>query len=182
MGDETAHDGPATEPGPGVYPLDHPGLARLIWRETFAQALSLMNRGEVAVATLRLEALSDSQIAALLGISRQAVTRRLRRASRRIAGELPEMGSFLAGRVPTAAEAGEEDMAPIPLEQGWLCSHPPALARLPGPTRYLSAEEVAGRWRVQRRTVQAWCRAGKFAGAVKRGRRWWIPEEHAGVG
>ena len=42
---------------------------------------------------------------------------------------------------------------------------------------YIVAEEIAERWNVSKRQVQALCKAGMVEGAVKFGMNWAIPED-----
>jgi predicted site-specific integrase-resolvase len=43
-------------------------------------------------------------------------------------------------------------------------------------TTYKVVEEVAKKFRSDPATVTAWCRAGKFPGAIRPFRKWLIPE------
>jgi excisionase family DNA binding protein len=40
---------------------------------------------------------------------------------------------------------------------------------------WLTPEEVANRWGIKARQVQAMCSSGKISGAVRKGRIWLIP-------
>ncbi len=97
-------------------------LDRVIEKETFAEILACLSPRELVAAALRLEGLSDTEIGALLGISRQAVRQRLLKARRRIIHTRPDLAPALRGRhmcnhqvVPTLTP---------PLAHGWLCEPP----------------------------------------------------------
>jgi DNA-binding CsgD family transcriptional regulator len=108
-----------------VNPLD-----RLVARETFEEAISLLTPRELAVALLRLEGLNDDQIGHVLGIGRSSATKRIRRAAHRIASELPELRPFLKDR----RQAGRSHtLDNQPLEHGWLCTDSAGLAETPSP-------------------------------------------------
>ena len=90
----------------------------LVFQETMAEALAALRPGEWVIALLRLEGLSDGQIAQLLGIHRNTVRRRMQKAQERIAREIPEIASFLSGRKRTGRVGAP---APDLLRRGWLC-------------------------------------------------------------
>lgn len=99
-------------------------LERVIERETFAEILACLTPEELAVAALRLEGLSDAEIGALLGTSRQAVRQRLTKAQARIAYTRPDLAPALRGRCLSNGEAVPATtrlLEPRPLEHGWLC-------------------------------------------------------------
>lgn len=101
----------------------HP-LDRLVEQDTFAEMLALLEPEELVIAALRLEDLSDDQIAALLDIERAAVRRRMEHACRRIAEALPELAPVLRDRHYRPAC----DLRP--LNRGWLC---PSIGGEPDP-------------------------------------------------
>jgi predicted site-specific integrase-resolvase len=43
-------------------------------------------------------------------------------------------------------------------------------------TDLLTTADLAARYAVSPRTVNGWCRRGRFPNARKKGRDWWIPE------
>jgi hypothetical protein len=96
-------------------------LARVIEKETFAEILACLSAEELLVAALRMEGLSDPQIASLLGMSRQAVRQRLRKAQMRIMRTKPDLAPPLLGRCLSNAEALPTATPTLPLEHGWLC-------------------------------------------------------------
>lgn len=140
-----------------AHPLD-----RLVEQDTFEEIIALLEPEELVVAALRLEGLSDGQIGALLGITREAVGLRLRRACRRIIQLKPELAPLLRGRrqsrLQPLADSGR------PLERGWLCREGlPAEEPLPEPGGGQTVHEVARRYGVTPQTVRRWIRAGRFA-------------------
>ena len=94
-------------------------LDRLLLRDTFAEILALMTPEEIAVAALRIEGLSDVQIAALLGLEHSTISRRMTRAQERIAAELPEAAHLLGRRY---LPRGSRRSGDVPLEQGLVCN------------------------------------------------------------
>jgi DNA-directed RNA polymerase specialized sigma24 family protein len=76
-----------------VDPLDW-----LIAQETVREILETLAPGQLVVAALRMEGLSNEQIADLLGITHQAVNSRMVKARRRLARELPELAVMIEGR------------------------------------------------------------------------------------
>jgi DNA-directed RNA polymerase specialized sigma24 family protein len=88
----------------------------LIRRQDFEDIVRHLHPIELLIAILRLDGLTDAQIAALLHVSRPAVTKRMRRAQRRIARDLPDVAHLLAGRVR---------------RRGRPATHPPAPPRQP---------------------------------------------------
>jgi predicted DNA-binding protein (UPF0251 family) len=90
-------------------------LDRLVEQDTFAEMLSLLEPEELVIAFLRLEALSDDQIAALLEIDRITVSRRMDLAGQRIVKALPELAPVLCDRYHPPARRRR------PLERGWIC-------------------------------------------------------------
>jgi hypothetical protein len=97
-------------------------LEILVWREALAEALTAFRPDELIIVGLRLEGLSDSQIAELLGVHRNTVRNRMQKAQERIAREIPEVASFLAGR---KRSAGLGPPARDLLKRGWLCQEAP---------------------------------------------------------
>jgi DNA-directed RNA polymerase specialized sigma24 family protein len=94
-------------------------LNRVIEKESFAEILDCLTSEELLAAALRLEGLSDTQIGALLGLSRQAARQRLQKAQMRIIRTKPDLASAVRGRCPSNSEA--EPTPTLPLEHGWLC-------------------------------------------------------------
>lgn len=93
-------------------------LDRLVEQDTFAEMLALLEPEELVVAVLRLEGLSDPQIAALLDTDRRRVGQRMETARRRIMEALPEL-------VPLLRDQQRPGHWPLsrqlpPLERGWL--------------------------------------------------------------
>ena len=87
----------------------HP-LDRLVEQDTFAEAMALLEPEELVIASLRLESLSDEQIAALLDVDRATICRRMEQARQRIVEALPELAPVLRDRhyrSPRAFRAGE---------------------------------------------------------------------------
>lgn len=93
-------------------------LDRVVEKETFAEILACLTRGELVTAALRLEGLSDTEIGALLGISRQAARQRLLKAKRRIIHTRPDLAPALRCRRIRNNQA--EPTLTLPLEHGWL--------------------------------------------------------------
>lgn len=102
----------------------HHPLNRLVEQDTFAEAMALLEPEELVIASLRLEALSDDQIASLLDIDRATVCRRMEHARRRIVEALPELGPVLRDRRHPPLRH------PRPLQRGWIC---PSIAGEPDP-------------------------------------------------
>lgn len=92
----------------------HP-LDRLVEQDTFAEALALLGPEELVIAALRLEALSDDQIASLLDIDRATVCRRMEQARQRIVEALPELAPVLRNRRHPPLRCLR------PLQRGWIC-------------------------------------------------------------
>ncbi len=99
-------------------------LDRLVEQDTFAEMLSLLEPEELVIAFLRLEALSDDQIAALLEIDRITVSRRMDLARQRIVETMPELATVLRDRRHPPQRRRR------PLERGWIC---PAIGGEPDP-------------------------------------------------
>jgi len=99
-------------------------LDRLVEQDTFAEMLSLLEPEELVIAFLRLEALSDDQIAALLEIDRITVSRRMDLARQRVAEAMPELATVLRDRRHPPQRRRR------PLERGWIC---PAIGDEPDP-------------------------------------------------
>jgi predicted DNA-binding protein (UPF0251 family) len=120
----------------------HP-LDRLVEQAAFAEMLALLEPEELVIASLRLEDLSDDQIASLLDIDRATVRYRMEQARQRIVETLPEMASVLNNRRHAPARD------PRPLERGWLCpsidGEPDSLASRPlDPERQVSGPRLPG--------------------------------------
>ena len=92
----------------------HP-LNRLVEQDTFAEMLALLQPEELVIVALRLENLSDGQIASLLDTDRASVRRRMEQACQRIAEALPELAPVLRDRRYRPA------CGPRPLGRGWMC-------------------------------------------------------------
>ena len=92
----------------------HP-LDRLVEQETFAEAMALLEPEELVIASLRLEGLSDEQIASLLDIDRATICRRMEQALQRIVEALPELAIVLRDRRHWPLRSRR------PLQRGWLC-------------------------------------------------------------
>jgi excisionase family DNA binding protein len=137
--------------------LTHP-LDRLIEREAFAEIVALLGPGELLVAALRLEGLTDGQIGALLGVTRATVSYRLQQARRRIMAERPDLAPWLRGRQRSRVNGGR--LGGQPLARGWLCHQPPA-------PEALSVREAARRLGVSVGTVWRWVRDGRFPRAYR---------------
>lgn len=109
----------------------HP-LDRLVEQDTFAEMLALLEPEELVIASLRLEDLSDDQIASLLDIDRTTVRYRMEQARQRIVEALPELEPVLRDRRHAPARDAR------PLARGWLCPSiggepDPLASRAPGP-------------------------------------------------
>jgi hypothetical protein len=76
---------------------DNP-LHDLIRRELFAEIIRHLRPIELLIALLRLQGLTDHQIARELGTTRACVTRGMLRARRRIAEQVPDAADLLGGR------------------------------------------------------------------------------------
>jgi len=92
----------------------HP-VDRLIEQDTSAEMLALLEPEELLIACLRLEDLSNEQIASLLDISPKSVRSRMEQAMQRIVEALPELAPVLSGR-RQPSRCGRR-----PLERGWIC-------------------------------------------------------------
>ncbi len=92
----------------------HP-LDRLVEQDIFAEALALLEPEELVIASLRLEALSDEQIASLLDIDRATVCRRMEQAHKRIVEAVPELAPVLRGRRHRPLRCRRA------LQRGWIC-------------------------------------------------------------
>ena len=90
-------------------------LDRLVEQDTFAEAMALLEPEELVIASLRLETLSDEQIAALLDVDRATVCRRMEQALQRIVEALPELAPVLRDRHYRSQRCRR------PLQRGWLC-------------------------------------------------------------
>ena len=106
----------------------HP-LDRLVEQDTFAEALALLEPEELVIASLRLEALSDDQIASLLDVDRATVCRRMEQARQRIVEALPELAPVLRNRRHPPLRCLR------PLQRGWIC---PSIGGEPDPPAFRS--------------------------------------------
>ncbi len=93
-------------------------LNRLVARDTFREILCLMRSIELIIAGLRLEQLTNAEIAQLLDMEPVEVAERMRYAERRIATALPEAAYLLGDRQQRHSKPRREIP---PLEWGWLC-------------------------------------------------------------
>jgi DNA-binding CsgD family transcriptional regulator len=91
-------------------------------KATFAEMLALLEPEELLIACLRLEDLSNEQIASLLDVSPKSVRSRMEQAVQRIVEALPELAPVLRGR-RQPSRCGQR-----PLERGWIC---PSIASEP---------------------------------------------------
>lgn len=73
-------------------------LDGLLRADTLEEILKLLSPEEAVVAVLRLQGKSDEEIAAMLGVERSTVTKRIIQARKRIAREVPEAAHWLEGR------------------------------------------------------------------------------------
>ncbi len=137
----------------------HP-LDRLIRQETFAEMIALLEPEELVIAILRLEGLADSQIGAMLDVSRTAVGWRMDQARARIAAALPELAVVLRDRGQPSRQPSHGAM--LPLDRGWICNgeedEEEWIEVDPDPT----VVEVADHYDVSRRTVLRWIQSGRF--------------------
>ena len=153
----------------------HP-LNRLIERETFGEMVALLTPEELVVAALRLEGLSDVQIAALLDVDRSAVSHRMQQARERIAAEIPELAATLRDRQQPRQKPPHDEIPP--LERRWICRWA-EVDPLPELGRALTVSDVAQRYGVETATVRRWIRGGRFPHAYRmpgRRREYRIPE------
>jgi predicted transcriptional regulator len=140
------------------YPLE-----RLIARETFAEMLDLFEPEDLAIAVLRLEGLSDTQIGSLLGVTASATNLRLKKARQRIMKQLPEWAPLLRGRSHRLAKPRHQT---LPLEHGWLLMEDQTAAA-PSLRTGLTTADVARLCGVTQYTVGRWVRQGHFPHAYK---------------
>ena len=73
-------------------------LDGLVRADMLEEILRLLTPEEALLAILRLQGRPDEEIAALVGVRRLTVTKRMIRARKRIARELPEAADWLEGR------------------------------------------------------------------------------------
>ena len=92
----------------------HP-LDRLVEQDTFAEALALLEPEELIITLLRLEGLTDEQIASLLDVDRGTICRRMEQARQRIVNALPELAPVLRDRRHRPLRCRR------PLQRGWIC-------------------------------------------------------------
>lgn len=104
-------------------------LDRLVEQDTFAEAMALLEPEDLVIASLRLEGLSDEQIAALLDVDRATICRRIEQARQRIVEALPELAPVLRDRHYRSLRCQRR------LQRGWLC---PAVAGEPDPSSHNS--------------------------------------------
>ena len=70
--------------------LPNAQLEKMIAREDYAELLACLTPGQLAVVALRLEDLRYTQVAKLLGLTRQGVYQRMKAARRRLAARCPQ--------------------------------------------------------------------------------------------
>ncbi len=154
-------------------------LDQLVEQETFAEMLALLEPEDLVIAALRLEGLTDAQIADLLGIARPTVSQRMQRAQAQIMERLPELAPVLRDRQPPHQKPAGGGTPP--LERGWLCRWTEEKEDpLPGSPASLTVADVAWRCGVTSQTVRRWIRAGRFPNAYRVARErgeYRIPEE-----
>jgi excisionase family DNA binding protein len=137
--------------------LTHPVLERLIAAEDLARALALLRPGELAVAMLRADGLTDAQIGRLLDITPASVGARVSRARARIVRCIPELRVFLDGRVSPATRGAPQ---------------------VSGLREVFTPAALAEKWGVTPTTVRRWCAEGRLPDAWRTdGGRWRIPAE-----
>ena len=90
-------------------------VERLVERDTFAEMVALLEPVELLIACLRLEDLSDDQIASLLDVDRCTVHGYMEQALQRIVAALPELGVVLRDRRHPPQRGLR------PLARGWIC-------------------------------------------------------------
>jgi excisionase family DNA binding protein len=150
------------QPGPHSSPfipmkILNPCLENIVSAETLAHALSLMHPHELAVAALRVDGLTDVQIAAMLGIGPTAVNARVTRARQRILRSVPELRVCLDDRRSPPVQ-GDPQLSGIRT-----IFTPAALAQELG---------------VSPATVRRWCAEGRIPDAYRtHSGRWRIPAE-----
>jgi DNA-binding CsgD family transcriptional regulator len=137
--------------------LTHPALERLIAAEDLAHALALLQPGELAVAMLRADGLTDVQIGLLLDINPATVSARLARARARIVRCIPELRVFLDGRVSPATRGAPQ---------------------VTGLRDVFTPAALAETWGVTPTTVRRWCAQGRLPDAWRtEAGHWRIPAE-----
>jgi hypothetical protein len=75
------------------WPLDG-----LIWQETFAEIVALLDRTELLVAYLRCQGLGDDEIGSMFDCDPAEVAEAMVQARCRIGGQAPDLAWVLAGR------------------------------------------------------------------------------------
>ena len=139
--------------------LTNPILARVIERESTREILELLAPGQFVVAALRADGLNDQEIGDLLGLTRQSVSARIRKAAKTIRTE-PDLAPHIAGRTkryrPTA--------------------HPHDAIQNPNTSGDLTTGQVARLYKVSPVTVYCWIRDGRLPNAFQTpSGRWRIP-------
>lgn len=86
-------------------------LERMIAHDTIQEILEALTPKQFVVAILRLEGLSQIEIAELLGVSRSVVYYRLKHAKKRLAARYPELAPVLDGREPWIGTGTVRDQA-----------------------------------------------------------------------
>ena len=138
----------------------HP-LDRLVEQDTFAEVLALLEPEELVIASLRLEGLSNEQIASLLDIDRATICRRMEQARQRIVEALPEQAPVLRDRRHRPLRCRR------PLQRGWIC---PSIGSEPAPFSVRSPDPCSGAPRV-RRYIRGLSRPARDAGPASRARK-----------
>jgi excisionase family DNA binding protein len=130
---------------------DNPLLDELCSRDTVAEILAVLDPFDLLIAYLRARGLSDAQIGAELGITKQSVWERMNTARWRLLEAMPDLRVALEGRRHVGHGGDAEDGAP------------------------LTVTAAARAMDVSRITVLGWIRDGRLPGAYREGRRWLIP-------
>jgi DNA-directed RNA polymerase specialized sigma24 family protein len=73
-------------------------LSGLLRADMLEEILRLLSPEEALLALLRLNGVSDEEVAEIFGVDRSTVARRMIEAGKRIARELPEAAVWLEGR------------------------------------------------------------------------------------
>lgn len=138
--------------------LTNPILVRVIDRESFREIITRLTPKQLVVAVLRADGLNDREIGWLLGLGRQTVSARMRKAAQDI-GRDPELAPYVAGRTKCKWRVHPHDAIENPRVEG-----------------DLGTGEVAKLFEVSRRTVFDWIRDGRLPNAYQTPTgRWRVP-------
>ena len=99
---------------------NHP-LDNLVSEENIRDILRALTWNQMIAIALRLEGLSNIQIAAMLGVSKMAITHRFRTAKERVTRFVPEVADSVAGRAFPPGPTTDWRGSGTPLEWGYLC-------------------------------------------------------------